>query len=350
MAILAAVGCGDAPTRPPIVWEGEHLRFGTDSDIELCAGTLPHLDGVAGHLGRVLAAPNATIDYYWLPDGLEPYCTGDPLGCTSGEHEVFSTLSIHQHEIVHALRWPRVMYLPLEEGLAEAHGDDWDPFYPVSGDVEHLLREYGGGRGIPGEAYPLAGHFVSYLRARHGVDALLAMDRASDWSDSFASFERVFGEVYQVDLLDELDRYEETYPRCDQTFYRDRSFDCGRNLVAAPDRPGEETSVTVSMSCEDPAVLGPRFDLRWTTATLDVQVPGRYFVFAGRADGQHAWPVRFRRCDGSCSDVGDTVSDGPFISEHMCLEQARYLFRFVEEEDSRDYVLRVMMLDDSSCQ
>lgn len=154
LSCFLAGACGDDEVaRPPIIWEGEHLRYGTDSDLELCAGTLPYLDGVTGHLAKALEQPDATVDYYWLPDGVDPYCANDNvLGCTPAERETFSTLAVHQHELVHALRWPGTLYLPLEEGLAEAYGDDWEPVYPVSGDIAYLLREFGGAswrRGTP---------------------------------------------------------------------------------------------------------------------------------------------------------------------------------------------------------
>lgn len=350
LLLLVAVGCGDDVERPPLTWEGEHLRFGTDADeLELCAGTLPYLDGATGHLAEVLHQPHTKVDYYWLPDGVEPYCDDDVLGCTPKEHEVFSTLPVHQHELVHALRWPRVLYLPLEEGLAEAFGDDWEPVFPVSGDIEYLLREYDRGRAVPGNAYPLAGHFVSYLRVEHGVESLLALDRATEHSDSFASLETAFLGAYGVGLEDEMQRYEDTYPRCDQTFYRDLAFDCSRNVVAAPRQPDEEVAVTVSMACDDPAVLGPRFDQRWTTVTLDVQVSGLYHVFAGKADGDFTWPIRLRNCEASCFDVeGAIVYDGPFISGRMCFERGRYLFRFTEDVDFDDFRLKVTMVE-SSC-
>ncbi len=346
--LLVAMGCGDDIPRPPITWEGENLRFGTDSEIELCAGTLPYLDGVAGHLAEVFGRPNTKLDYYWLPDGVERYCDGDVAGCVRNEREAFSTLVIHQHELVHALRWPEILYLPLEEGLAEAYGDDWDPFYPVSGDIEYLLRDQENGKKMPGNAYPLAGHFVSYLRAEHGLDSLLELDRATDGPDSFASVERAFRQVYGLDLVEEMDRYKDEYPACDQTFYRDLAFDCSRNVIAAPVELTEEIDIKVSTSCEDPAVLGPRFDQRWTSITLDVQARGWYYIWAGKPDGDETWPVRLRDCQASCFEAGGrTIVHGePIVSTQTCLEQGRYSFRFVDDgDDAVDYRLRVARVD-----
>lgn len=346
-ALVVAAGCGEEVPRPPITWEGEHIRFGTDADVELCAGTLPYLDAVAGHLKDVFQTPGTPIDYYWLPDGVERYCDGEALGCNLETGEVFSTLAILQHEVVHAVRRPHVSYLPLEEGLAEAFGDDWEPVYPVSGDIEYLLREYDRSRVMPGNAYPLAGHFVSYLRAEHGMDSLMALGRTSNYQDSFSNLENEFREIYGVDLVEELDRYKDAYPICDQTFSRDLSFDCSRNVVAAPVRPDDTIEVSVSMSCDDPTVLGPRFDHRWTTVTLDVQVSGLYYVFAGKPDLSGNDFIRLRTCETSCFDRPEAVYDAPFIGGQMCLEQGRYLFRFAEDVNSDDYLLKVAMVEPS---
>lgn len=344
-------GCGAeaGPERPPIVWEGEHLRFGTDSDEEICAGTLPYLDGVAGHLGEVFERPAARIDYYWLPDGIDAQCGIEGLwGCVFEEPEAFSTLLVHQHELVHAVRAPQRMYLPLEEGLAEAYGDGWTPVAPPSGDILDVLQEHQHGRRMPNEAFPVAGHFVSYLREEHGVDALLALDRVSGYSDSFAKVQADLREAYGLELEDDVARYESTYPKCDRRFYRDMAFDCSLNLVEAPSVPGEEIEVMISLSCEDPAVLGPQLEQRWTTITLDVRTAGRYFLYAAKADGDYTWPIIFQECDGSCL-VHDTpvAWESQLISGIQCLERARYLFRFTDDVDFSDYQLKVELVDTS---
>jgi hypothetical protein len=346
---MAVTGCEGARDRPPIIWEGEHIRFGTDAEEEeICAGTLPYLDGVAGHLKQIFQRPQARIDYYWLPDGIEPYCGDGLLGCVATESEAFSTLTIQQHELVHAVRWPHRMYLPLDEGLAEAYGDDWAPMAPLSGDIMNELQELEHTEQLPWTSFPVLGHFVSYLRAEHGLEALLELDRAYSYSDSFARTQDVFRDVYGMDLDDEVDRYEMMYPRCDNRFYRDTTFDCSRNVMAAPNEPDAELEATVSLSCDDPAVLGPRFDQRWTTVTLDVQTPGLYFVHAGKANSESAWPIRFQKCDESCFGFSSAVTfDSQSFSGRLCLDRSRYLFRFVDDVDFDDYEIIVRLVSTS---
>jgi hypothetical protein len=352
LVVLASSGaCGDEPDLPPIVWEGDHLRFGTDAeDSALCAGTLPYLDGVFGHLGEVFGRPGAHVDYYWLPDGPQIYCPDVAEGCVN-ERGVFSQYAIHQHELVHAVRYPNLSYLPLEEGLAEAYGDDWDRFV-VSGDIRELLRTPSDGY-IPGPGYGLAGHFVSYLQAAHGLETLVELDAATHYESSYAQTESAFEQVYGQSLAAEIADYEADYPRCDTRSFRDKAFDCSRNVVAAPTEIDATLDMTVSMACDDPAVLGPRFEQRWTTVTLDVTVPGRYFMVVTPVDNLGLELIRITRCDISCFEYPDDLlsrTTGTYLSGGFCLEPAQYLFRLAIADDVvDDYRLIVTLTDSPSC-
>jgi hypothetical protein len=338
--------CSDEPDPPPIVWEGEHLRFGTDADDStICAGTLPYLDGVVGHLGQVFGRPDAQVDYYWVPDGTEPYCPAGAEGCAT-DHGAFSRYPIHQHELVHAVRYPGGLYLPIEEGLAEAYGDDWDRF-PIEGDIHDLLRDPAHGY-IPGAGYGLAGHFVSYLEAAHGLDALIELDAATDYESSFSQAEAEFQRVYGQSLDAEITEYEADYPRCDMRTLRDKAFDCSRNVVDAPIELDVRLERIVSLSCDDPAVLGPRFGQRWTTVTLDVKVAGRYVIMGWPVEDRPFDFVEIRQCDVSCFEGRDVLSlmTGTQLYGGFCLEPSKYLFRFAVDEDvENDYELNVMRTD-----
>ena len=352
--LLAVVGgCADAPPLPPIVWEGEHLRFGTDADeTVLCAGTLLYLDGVAGYLGETFGRPEAGVDYYWLPEGTDGYCPDDAEGCAN-DRGTFSRYPIHRHELVHAVRWPSRMQLPFEEGLAEAYGDDWNRF-PVEGDIGDLLRDPAGNGYIPGQGYGLAAHFVSYLQADHGFDALLELDAATDYEQSYSDAAAAFERVYDQPLEAVIEQYEAEYPRCSTLTFRDKGFDCNRNVIEAPTEIDQEVRTTISLSCDDPAVLGPRGGQRWTTRALEVTVAGRYYVTGRPLDEQQ--PIEFvaiRKCDASCIDAWDSLSSltGSQFGSGHCLEPARYLFRFAVAEDlDNDSELAVARVDYPPCE
>lgn len=352
MAVAVSSCSDDEPAPPPIVWKGEHLRFGTDADDSLlCAGTLPYLDGAVGHLGEVFGRPDAQVDYYWLPDGPEPYCPEVAEGCAD-ERGVFSQYSIHQHELVHALRYPSLSYVPFEEGLAEVYGDDWDIF-SVSGDIHELLRDPTNGY-IPGPGYGLAGHFVSYLEAAHGLEALVELDAATDYCEtSFSQAESAFQRIYGQSLDAEIAEYQATYPRCNTPSFRHKAFDCSRNVVAAPTEADERLELTVSLACDDPAVLGPRLGQRWTTLTLDVQVAGRYHIATSPVSYAAPEVIRITRCDLSCFEYGEDLlsrTTSTELGSGFCLEPAQYLFRFsIDEHADDDYRFAVTRTDYPTC-
>jgi hypothetical protein len=347
LAFASTSACRDEPEPPPIIWEGEHLRFGTDADDStLCAGTLPYLDGATGYLATLFGRPDAQVDYYWLPDGTQPHCNGGADGCTT-DHGVFSRYAIHQHELVHAVRRPNTSYLPLEEGLAEAHGDDWSRF-SIQGDIRELLSDPSNGY-IPGPGYGLAAHFVSYLEATHGLEPFIELNAATSHETSFSQAQAAFEQVYDQSLDAAIADYEAEYPRCDTRVFRDKAFDCSRNVVAAPAEIDGKLDMTVSMSCDDPAVLGPRLGERWTTVALDVEVAARYHIVVRPEQSSALELFQITRCDLSCFEYPDDLpsrTTGTQFGSSLCLEQGRYLFRFsIDEDDLDDYRLIVQAID-----
>jgi len=353
LVLAGAVACSDEPPLPPITWQGENLRFGTDADDStICAGTLPYLDGAVGYLGEVFGRTNAQVDYYWLPDGTDTYCPDGVEGCNN-DRGTFSKYPIHQHELVHAVRSPDSLYLPLDEGLAEAFGDDWDRF-PVQGDIRELLEDPDGNGYIPGPGYGLAAHFVSYLRADYGLSSLIELDARTDYEQSYAGAAAAFEQVYSQPLDEVIDAYEAEYPRCDAPTFRDKGFDCSRNVIEAPIELDDPVTTIISLSCDDPTVLGPRLGERWTTRAVDVKVAGRYFVSGRPLQDNPFKLVEISRCDLSCFDYADDslsrLTGNQFGSGH-CLEPSRYLFRFAVDEDvENDFELGIERADYPPCE
>ncbi len=345
--------CGAEPIPPPIVWEGEHLRFGTDADeSELCAGTLPYLDGAVGYLGEVFHVSRPSVDYYWMPDGVEPFCAEGALGCGSDEG-VFSRLAIHQHELVHGVRHPRTMALPFEEGLAEAFGDDWAPPYDLSSDTISVLRDPA--EHFPGNGYGRAGHYMSYLLATYGLDTVLELESNTSYHGTgSAHLERAFEDVFGQSLESSVTEYERDYPRCKMRTYRNKMYDCSRQVVAAPTTIGDTIEHIVSMKCDDPTVAGLRSGHRWTTVSLEIAEPSRYYIVVGPHDSPAMELMEIRRCDASCFDYENDVinsTTGYEIGAGFCLEPGRYLFRFAIDEDLEgEYSLNVTRTENyTSC-
>jgi hypothetical protein len=112
--------------------------------------------------------------------------------------------------------------------------------------------------------------------------------------------------------------------------------------------------VVIPLSCDDPAVLGPRLGKRWTTRTLDVKVAGRYFVGGRPLENASFDFVEISRCDLSCFEYADDFlsrSTGNHLGGGYCLEPSRYLFRFAVQEDiENDYELIIDRADYPPCE
>lgn len=84
VALVCVAGCRPTEERPPIVWAGDNLRFGTDEPIDgLCGGTLTRADEFTGYIGSMFGNTGAQVDYFWNPDEVHPRCGPIP-GCTIG--------------------------------------------------------------------------------------------------------------------------------------------------------------------------------------------------------------------------------------------------------------------------
>lgn len=350
---MLVIGCGllacSEEAHPPIVFEGEHISFGTDADpATICGGTLPYADEFAGYLKGVFGRPEVHVEYYWYPVGAVPHCRGS--GCAV-EDRVYSRHALHQHEIAHAVR--RLAYTPLEEGIAELYGDDWRwSEDPVAFDVPGFLREHADPETPYSWRLPATmSHFVSYLRAEYGTDTLMALDEVSRRDHDYARTVDLFHVVYGIALNEILDEYEADYPVCDKTFYRDDGFDCGRNVVALPAADGGELTLDVALGCDDPGVVGPRLGTRWTTLSLDVPVAAAYLVGVelrrggdpetASATGAEA---RIRRCGSSCFDKPMSVTESALdlFGEAFCLDAGRYTLRLaVGEQEHPDTTYHV---------
>jgi hypothetical protein len=359
-ATLLSCG-GDDRYRPPIAWEGEYLRFGTDEEPEsVCAGTLPYSDDVVGYLANVFGVSNPEIDFYWTPEDLE--CGAeDAIGCTNGS-AAWSKFPFHQHELVHAVRDGDLAYPPLEEGLAEAFGDSWDPWLPLAGDAAVLWETHQRGSGIEGSWYPVAGHYVSFLRAAYGTEALLQLVETSDHFDSWDHTQLLFEDVYGDTFAETIDEYRD-YPGCNQTLYRDNGFDCGNEAIRVADVGEPDQEIRVSLDCGDSAVVGPARGERWTTLTLEVPTTRLYEFGAAKFGGNAAGRLRVRECGQSCFDEDSfrfafdldlpPDVDGQVGAVTTCIDAGRYTMRLaIDEDDTGEFVVRFAprtLVDDGMC-
>lgn len=336
IASAAASGCNGDPDLPPIIWEGERLRYrttGEESDI--CAGTFRYLDGRVGHLQSALNVPSRIVDFSWTPGNtLETYCDASQ-GCSDGER-AFSELPACEHELFHAVRGS-TSHRGLEEGMAVFFGDDREIPGEVGDDADSVLMAAGPTTLPPNRDYPTLGHLVSYLHAEFGIDALAEIDRRSSIRDEYAELSQTVLDALGLPLADVVRDYFDDYPVCDNRTYRYRGYECSAPLIDLPSVEGDSVALSSRVACDDPETVGAADSEIWTSVTFAVPSEGRYAVRVV-PDNASAARLRLATCDTSCFEADllpDFGDDLPGLAEHVfCLQPGAILMRLASLDGS----------------
>lgn len=296
--LALSTGCTPAvedPVPPPVVWEGEHVRFGRDADGEFCAGTLAHMDRYVGALKQRLGAPDdLQVEYYWMDDP-EAFC-GEYSSC-SVDNRAFSVRPLSHHEIVHAVR-RESSYPFIEEGIATAWGViHSSKVVPDRGQLQEAIED----PGVP-EDYELAADFTSFLLADWGDENFVELSRAVPNGVDFAGFRETFDSVYDLSLDEAVEAYG-TYAACEPKGFVENVEACGDPAVTITCGPGVEHEVDMRCDGEQVASAG---DLMFTTVTIEIPEEGEYEVYLegepGVSTANTAW---LRECGSGCRDVRD---------------------------------------------
>ncbi|MCX4240167.1 hypothetical protein OEB96_06055 [Paraliomyxa miuraensis] len=309
---LLAAGCSpeeeDFPL-PDVVWEGTSVRVRMeDPSIEVCGGSFEGLDRHVELVREALLLEGDGVVEYSIGDEdfVDAGCDGSPLGCTKATSgNVFTSLPLHQHEIVHAVRAldPELEYRSsaFEEGLATLFGsDDLDNDIRPLEVMDILTASHVGGR----EEYFRAGHAMAILRDRHGAAAFRRFDVSSASMDEDQAFIEAFGESKE-----QFAAAAEGEPVCEQSQWWVPLLECeGEPIVADP--ATDDLVLRGDLSCAAEDVRGPRGGWMWTfrhfrldrsTSTIDYQInmpedamleivgcyggcPGRFAYIGGRYD------------------------------------------------------------------
>jgi len=338
VVVVLAIGCQPPePELPPIVWEGEHLRYRSDESVDsICGGTFQHLDERVAHIADIFdVPPEVMVDYSWTPgDALGEYCKPSLLGCAFGM-SAFSKMASDEHELFHATRGASA-YPGLEEGLAVMYGDDRRLPGEVNGNIEEILRNSREFGEVDALDYPRLGHFVSYLRAEFGQDGVAALDQRSASSHDYAQLSASIEEEFGIPMEDVLADYAARYPICQSTQYRYDGFECsGEGLVLPPGEDGKIVT-TIPVGCDDPDTLGPRGGKIWKTVSLHIPEEGQHdiTIFGG---GSLPARVTIDECDVSCFDVETAYHRefGGLLNDFACFKEGTYRIRIEIDADAR---------------
>jgi hypothetical protein len=314
---LLLSGCSSPPE---LQWEGEHVRLGAEDPEAICGGTRAYLDRRAGELMDRFGTSH-TIDYYWVPSGVDPFCPDNAAGCVS-DRSVYSLWIPHEHELAHAAStgMPRA----LEEGLATHWGDSWpiyalaprDQLYPLLLQQVEITQT---------DEYARVAHFLAYLSENYGWESLAELDRTLDEESSADDVNQAFIEVFGMSLDGAMMAYAD-YPDCRGIV--DMSLACDKEPTVLG-----FLSVTMSreVDCAASDILGPFNGMAFAEEVVEVTpaIDGNRMIRA-RGDGiDKGGRVVIRRC-GPCSENGvlTLINSGLAFIDEDELPAGRYVVRF----------------------
>jgi hypothetical protein len=212
MVSIAMIGC--KPELPPLEWQAERARVGSDTVDQVCGGTLARIDREIDQIeARLELSRTGTVaDIYIVePEVVAAYCRSDVEGCTqSPGGTVYVTPRAFEHLIAHELTHQRLsldrdlVNTPrlFREGIAVAMEPSYCPrWFSPELTPNQLLDTRSGSDllAIPG-GYYLGGELVAWLLATHGPADVLTWMIESKRSDQPAQVRREYRERFGSDL------------------------------------------------------------------------------------------------------------------------------------------------------
>ena len=249
-------------------YEGEHVVVIADEGLELCGGTMQHMDSFISQasmrFGVQAPVGDDRIRFTWVKDSetLHEHCSiPDVLGCAQGGGRSASTVVPLNHELIHNItyrikgRHPRPFFT---EGAAVAFGGyDGRLFREYAKhDIEILdllelsRSELGGFSG----AYPVVGQFAGYLIGRHGIDDFIRLYSEVAADATIEQIDQNFHDVLGVSLTESVAEFQDlTNP------WSYCNFDALLSECNAPAIPwnGEYFEVESEIDCSRADTIGP---------------------------------------------------------------------------------------------
>ncbi|MEM6993516.1 MAG: hypothetical protein AAF721_23580 [Myxococcota bacterium] len=349
LAALLVSGCAQPEEHelPEVLWQGERIEFRSYAPDDLvCGGTFEHLDRRAAHLADVFGVEPGLIQYTWAPGKtIMNHCPVLATGC-SKDRQVFSTRASHEHELVHALR--DSAHRGLEEGLAVAFGDDRMLQRIDGADVSRTLFEIDEDHPPASTQYHQLGHFVSFIAAHYGIEALVDLDHASRRSDGFGELEARVLETLGDPLPEVVTEYNVAYPDCEVPEFRYDGLECGSEGVEFPLAPGATTAVSVPVACEDPNTVGSFVGEVFKRVRIDVPERGAYAIEIAVPQGtiQPYW--RFGPCGVGC--LFEVVEPDSLVQKLPCVDAGAYTLRVgLDASTPGDFEVKLSHLESETC-
>lgn len=325
---LFSPACEDRPPLPPVVFEGEHLRYRTfEAAEEVCAGTFFALDSKAGYM-QELFGTSTVIDYSWIPDDRYLEHCPAPKACAIGT-EAFALEPVVEHEIAHAAH--RSAFLPFEEGLAVYFGDGGARDVAANGTLDALQRT-----SVGIADYGRLGRFVSFLVAEFGLEDVLAIADAAPRGVSPEEFASTLESHLGVPLEEVVRDYEDRYPECPPMNYRHDQPYCDQppRFTLTAGMGAETVEFDFDLPCDDEATLGTRSGERWRYETFTVPERTAYrLTLTPNVEGARSFVV-LEQCGTSCFDDDFSSALESYEQELACLDAGTYVVRLALDDDT----------------
>ncbi|MCY1062217.1 hypothetical protein [Nannocystis sp. SCPEA4] len=256
--LLVLAACDTA--LPDVRHEGEHVRVAPDPGLELCGGTLAHMDDFVVRVSAAFGVDPPTGDdrftYYWLdPDdfGRRTPCPDYVGGCAL-YRDVYAKNAPLDHELVHSVSFaygvgPQIFV----EGLARAYeglGAVREPQPKRPRDVWSFIDA----NWIAPLDYDVAGSFTSYLIARFGLAEFLAVYRELGPVSHQRGIDRQLRKSLGVGLERTIDDFLADGADCLHEHADPKLSECGAPEIAWD---GEYVAEYRRLACEQDDVIGP---------------------------------------------------------------------------------------------
>ena len=312
LAVGVVLGC--QPRLPDVDAYGVRVAVGTESDVELCAGTLSSLDEhvafVEEELG-ITRPPADTIEIYVVED-TTAWCR-DVEACYIGGwvDATFVPAAAAQsvwHELVHQVVAGSSVGMTdrfLSEGLASALGDDWCPSTPDSHWPTTPLPELLGRDDVAFRDYPRGASFVDFVREAYGTDALVELAGCVHRGDPLDRVEGCFQRIFGRGIATVGREFELATP----AHHPNPSLCRG----AVERWVGDAWTRELALGCEDPEVVNTFTDpyARQSATLLEIPQPGWYEV-AVLGDGEAT--VELEPCFCSTTGARLVAPPGPGLA------------------------------------
>lgn len=281
---LASAACLELPEPDEF---GEHVVVAADPGLELCGGSLAHMDGFIARLSAEFGVdPPAGDDrftYYWLERERfyeRSRCPESATACARSGLS-FNPLLPANHELVHNVAGPFGNPRPVfNEGIAVAYeglGDAYGTQSPPRGDLHELLALTTSEELIAARSgYATAGAFTTYLVRAHGIDAYLRMHAAVGPREPMTGIDAIFREEFGVSLDDSIAAFEATADDCGRLERDAKLLECDAPEL---ERDDDRFALHRSVACEQDDVVGPYFGASVVVfRTVTIPAAGDYVV------------------------------------------------------------------------